>query len=340
MNTFGTNRNNNMTVTPYNKEMELNKNDKYYELKIRRARKSEDINSLLKGRKEPLVKMKTKKYYQDNQKQKFEFKKIIGFHDIFQKESKNFYSNEYLKMLSKLLRKKDSKYYLKRKQLESMITNNSGNIGNYIKTDEKKDLYLTGTDFNIKLESKLDEHGNNKNSNKINDIMVSHLAQLELLDGDDISNFSFDSKVENNCIKEQIYTKLEKQFKFYHPKNKSNDFTHSLFKPHLPIKSVSANVSLKNSFTEEINGKSKNYLPNINQQNTKNLKNRHKIINSKNYSISKIPRPQLPKNKSTINIINNKLEFKNKLIKIEKERLIKLQKLVKDFKFEEGGTGV
>lgn len=153
------------------------------------------INTHFRFKIERNIKMRLITKVQDNQNQKFEFKKIVDKHNVFQNENNKLYHNDYLNKVFKLLRKKDKNYYIKRKGLDIKNKNN-------INPNNIKDFYLTGEKLIQKTVNKID------NKALTTENYEESKKKIILLDSSD-SDFSDDFN-ENRIIK-----KLKVNYNFY-----------------------------------------------------------------------------------------------------------------------------
>jgi hypothetical protein len=167
------------------------------------------------------VKMKLKEYFENKQKQIFEFRTIVNHHKVFNKQTNNFYTTDYMNKVSRLMKKSDKDYFNKR----MLIQKKGGGVFN-----NKNDIYIT----DAVMSCDKDEYENNLFSYnlKINnprysnqkECQTSQKIQLLYEDELDLSSESYLNNSKEKIIRENVFKKLNSEYYFYKKdRNSIND---------------------------------------------------------------------------------------------------------------------
>lgn len=325
-------------------------------------RKVPKINEHFSFQKPVVVKIKLKKLQEDSQKQKYEFKKLVHFHDVFQKEKQNEYKNEYIGKICRLLNRKSNQknYFLKRKEIEAKFGSKSQSK---LKSSEGGEaVYLTGCLNKSEKENKfaftypgqffIHSRDSNINTSESNSTMKSN-------------DSSYDSKMDENVLQKQMFKKLDTKYNFFQmsDKNKTN-------LKHLPLKALTC-TNTRNVNTPVISGYlntsplkedgygkhahspesiikpysylkpksnyiNKNYFPHINRLNAFVKKDKPKLPNHKEVAFGSVSfKVQSPRTNYTVSHskILKKHQIQEKVEEKNEERIQKIKRLLIDFEF-------
>lgn len=242
--------------------------DDYITNYIPPIRKVEKINSHFNFQKEPPVKMKLKKYNEDNQNKKFEFKNLNNYFKVFQKEEKNFYKEDYMRRMFNLLNKKDKMYSHKRKLLgDTNIKKISTDLPPKIATEYNRNRLDSLKSYKIK--NFFSETPKKKDSFK--HTIENVLTLKEVYD----SEFSISESSLNDSHKNELLLNLNTEYNFIDPSlnsrqifNSQNNFKISESTKNKPNKN-SIRVETLNTMSNQDQNKNRFFLTQFPKTRTK-----------------------------------------------------------------------
>ena len=298
----------------FNIKKTKNKKNEDYSKYVPTLKKIPKINSHFNFIQEAPVKMKIKKYNEDNQNKKFEFNTLKGYFKVFENEQSNFYKEDYMRKMFKLLNRKDHQYSEKRKLLK---TDGFKPISNHLPPKIQPE-YKTP-----KRNSRLESVKSFQLKNLISDTPLTfnnkHTRDIKLKETHD-SEFSISEDSLNNSYKKELLYNLHTEYNFIDLSTKAKNIPTSpatamkLTKPSIKLDPPFLNAlpdhprSTKNFFLKQFPG-NKTKLKTINHQ--------------KIYISSSVIRNSLPK--------ENQIKTKQ-MKQIDEERNAKIRSLLDSFK--------